>query len=119
MFYLLKHHLLLNIVIPKLKCNTLIFNKTLILHASYVCLLYSRFIENHLRREPYHFLVTSVTTSKQNKQVKYSMKNLNIAGTMTIQPYMPVLSISPPIFDVSVFQSFFSLNKILFTVSSK
>jgi hypothetical protein len=47
MFYLLKHLLLLSLVIFKLKCNTLIFNEIMILNASYVCLLYSRFIENH------------------------------------------------------------------------
>jgi hypothetical protein len=46
-FYLLKHLLLLNLVIFKLKCNNLIFNKIMILNASYVCLLHSRFIENH------------------------------------------------------------------------
>jgi hypothetical protein len=34
-------------LIFKLKCNNLIFNKIMILNASYVCLLHSRFIENH------------------------------------------------------------------------
>jgi hypothetical protein len=48
MFYLLKHLLLLNLVIFKLKYNNLIFNEIMILNASYVCLLYSHFIENHL-----------------------------------------------------------------------
>jgi hypothetical protein len=43
----LKNHLYLNLVILKLKCNNLIFNKILVLYASYVCLLHSRFIENH------------------------------------------------------------------------
>jgi hypothetical protein len=38
MFYLLKHHLLLILVIFKLKCNNLIFNEIMILNASYVCL---------------------------------------------------------------------------------
>jgi hypothetical protein len=47
MFYLLKHLLLLNHVIFKLKCNNLIINVILSLYASYVCLLHSRFIENH------------------------------------------------------------------------
>jgi hypothetical protein len=47
MFYLLKNFLYLNLVILKLKCNNLIFNEILILYASNVCLLYSRFIENH------------------------------------------------------------------------
>jgi hypothetical protein len=47
MFYLLKHLLLLNLVIFKLKCNNLIFNEITILNALYVCLLYSRFVENH------------------------------------------------------------------------
>jgi hypothetical protein len=47
MFYVLKNHLYLNLVILKLKCNNLIFNEILILYASYVCLLYCRFIENH------------------------------------------------------------------------
>jgi hypothetical protein len=38
MFYLLKNLLLLIIVIFKLKCNNLIFNKIIVLNASYVCL---------------------------------------------------------------------------------
>jgi hypothetical protein len=46
-FYLLKHLLLLNLVIFKLKCNNLITNEILVLNASYVCLLHSRFVENH------------------------------------------------------------------------
>jgi hypothetical protein len=46
-FYLLKHLLLLNLVIFKLKCNNLIINEILVLNASYVCLLHSRFVENH------------------------------------------------------------------------
>jgi hypothetical protein len=46
-FYFLNHLLLLNLLIFKLKCNNLIVNKILILNASYVCLLYSRFVENH------------------------------------------------------------------------
>jgi hypothetical protein len=48
MFYLLKHLLLLNLVIFKLKCNNLIFNEIMVLNVSYVCLLYSCFIEDHL-----------------------------------------------------------------------
>jgi hypothetical protein len=48
MFYLSKHILLLTFVIFKLKCNNLIFNKFIILNVSYVCLLHSRFVENHL-----------------------------------------------------------------------
>jgi hypothetical protein len=47
MFYLLKPLLFLNLIIFKLKCNNLTFNEILILYASYVCLLYSRFIKNH------------------------------------------------------------------------
>jgi hypothetical protein len=47
MFYILNHLLLLNIVIFKLKCNNLIFNEIMVLNASYVCLLHSRFIEDH------------------------------------------------------------------------
>jgi hypothetical protein len=43
----LKHLLLLNLTIFKLKCNNLTFNEILILYASYVCLLHSRFVENH------------------------------------------------------------------------
>jgi hypothetical protein len=38
MFSLLKHILLLIIVIFKLMCNNLIFNKIMVLNASYVCL---------------------------------------------------------------------------------
>jgi hypothetical protein len=48
MFYLLKHLLLLILVIFKLTCNNLIFNEIIILNASYVCLLHSRFIKNQL-----------------------------------------------------------------------
>jgi hypothetical protein len=44
MFYLLKHLLLLNLVIFKLKCNNLIFNEIMVLNALYVCLMHSRFI---------------------------------------------------------------------------
>jgi hypothetical protein len=47
MFYLLKNLLYLNLVIVKLKCNNLIFNAIMVLFASYVCLLYSGFVENH------------------------------------------------------------------------
>jgi hypothetical protein len=47
MFYLLKHLLLHNLVIFKLKCNNLIVNEIMVLNDSYVCLLHSRFIENH------------------------------------------------------------------------
>jgi hypothetical protein len=47
-FYLLKHLLLLNLVIFKLKCHNLIVNENFVLNASYVCLLHSHFIENHL-----------------------------------------------------------------------
>jgi hypothetical protein len=47
MFYLLKKNLLLNLVNLKLVCNNLIFNEILSLYASYVCLVHSRFVENH------------------------------------------------------------------------
>jgi hypothetical protein len=47
MLYLLKHILLLILLIFKLKCNNLFFNEIMILNASYMCLLYSRFVENH------------------------------------------------------------------------
>jgi nicotinamide riboside transporter PnuC len=48
MFYPLKHLLLLNLVIFKQKCNNLIVNEIMVLNASYVCFLHSRFVENHL-----------------------------------------------------------------------
>jgi hypothetical protein len=48
MFYLLKHILVLNLIIFKLKCNNLIFNEIMVLNASYVCLLHSHFIEDDL-----------------------------------------------------------------------
>jgi hypothetical protein len=48
MFYLLKHIPLLNLVIFKLKCNNLIFNEIMVLNASFMCLLHSHFIEDHL-----------------------------------------------------------------------
>jgi hypothetical protein len=47
MFYLFKNLLHLNLLTLKLKCNNLIFNEIKVLNASYVCLLYSRFVENH------------------------------------------------------------------------
>jgi hypothetical protein len=47
MFYLLKHFLLLNLVIFKLKCNNKIFNEIMVLYALYVCLLHSHIVENH------------------------------------------------------------------------
>jgi hypothetical protein len=46
MFYLLKHFLSLILVIFKLKCNNLIFNKIMILNDLYVCLMHCCFIEN-------------------------------------------------------------------------
>jgi hypothetical protein len=46
-FYLLRHILLLILVIFKLKCNNLIFNKIIVLNALYACLMHSRFVENH------------------------------------------------------------------------
>jgi hypothetical protein len=71
MFYLLKHLLLLNLVIFKLMCNNLTFNKILSLYASYVCLLYSRFIENHpiwILEDGPSFLRWSITWSKGFKR---------------------------------------------------
>jgi hypothetical protein len=47
MFYLLKNLPYLNLVILTLKCNNLFFIEILILYASYVCLMHSRFIKNH------------------------------------------------------------------------
>jgi hypothetical protein len=47
MFYHLKNLLYFNLVIVKLKCKNLIFNEIMILNVSYVCLLHSRFVENH------------------------------------------------------------------------
>jgi hypothetical protein len=47
MFYLLKHLLLFNLVIFKLKCNNLIVNEIMFLNASYVCLMHSLSIKNH------------------------------------------------------------------------
>jgi hypothetical protein len=48
MLFLLKNLFYFNIVILKLKCNNLIFNKIMVLNASYLCLLHSRFVKNHL-----------------------------------------------------------------------
>jgi hypothetical protein len=39
--------MLLILIIVKPMCNNLIFHEMLCLYASYVCLLNSRFIENH------------------------------------------------------------------------
>jgi hypothetical protein len=63
-FYLLKHLLLLNLIIFKLKCNNLTFNEMLILYASYVCLLHSSFIENHpIWILEYRLLISEVVLS--------------------------------------------------------
>jgi hypothetical protein len=43
----MKHSLLLNLVNLKSSCNNLIFTLIMVLYALYVCLLHSRFIENH------------------------------------------------------------------------
>jgi hypothetical protein len=48
MLFLLKNLFYFNIVILKLKCNNLIFNKIMVLNASYLCFLRSRFVKNHL-----------------------------------------------------------------------
>jgi hypothetical protein len=48
MFYLLEHLLFPILVIFKRMYNNLIFNEIMILNASYMCLLHSLFIENHL-----------------------------------------------------------------------
>jgi hypothetical protein len=65
-----EEHSYLNLVILKLKCNNLIFNEILILYASYVCLLHSRFIENHsiwiLNDEP---LISEVILSQKQWSV--------------------------------------------------
>jgi hypothetical protein len=65
MFYLLKHLLLLNLVMFKLKSNNLTFNEILILNALFVCLLHSCFIEDHpiwiLEYEP---LISEVVLSR-------------------------------------------------------
>jgi hypothetical protein len=65
MFFLLKYLLLLNLVIFKLKCNNLIFSEIMVLNASYVCLLHSRFVEDHpiqiLEDEP---LISEVVLSQ-------------------------------------------------------
>jgi hypothetical protein len=42
-----KHVLLLIIVIFKLMCNNFIFNEIMVLNASYVFYMHSRFVENH------------------------------------------------------------------------
>jgi hypothetical protein len=47
MFHRLKHLMLLNLEIFKLKCNNLIVNEIMVLNASYVCFLHPRFIKNH------------------------------------------------------------------------
>jgi hypothetical protein len=46
MFYLLNHLLLLHLVNLKPKCNNLTLTLSMVLYASYVCFMHSRFIEN-------------------------------------------------------------------------
>jgi hypothetical protein len=48
MLHPLKNLLYLNLVILKLECNNLTFNEILGFYASYMCLLHSRFVKNHL-----------------------------------------------------------------------
>jgi hypothetical protein len=47
LFHIMKHSLLLNLVNLKSSCNNLIFTLIMVLYVLYVCLLHSRFIENH------------------------------------------------------------------------
>jgi hypothetical protein len=57
-FYFLKNILYLNLVIIKLKYNSLIFNEILILHASYVFagfLLHRELLDLDLGRQTPHF----------------------------------------------------------------
>jgi hypothetical protein len=65
MFYLLKHHLLLILVIFELKCNNIIFNEIMILNASYVCLhaflLHRESLDLDPGRRAPHFWGGSVT----------------------------------------------------------
>jgi hypothetical protein len=72
MFYHWKNLLYLNLIILKLKCTNLIFNEIMILNASYVCLLYSRFIENHpvwiLEDEPH---ISELVLSHYFMDMKY------------------------------------------------
>jgi hypothetical protein len=74
MFYLSKHILLLIFVIFKLKCNNLIFNKFIILNVSYVCLLHSNFVENHLIwiLEDGHIISEVVLLQPVNKLAQFS-----------------------------------------------
>jgi hypothetical protein len=69
MFYLLKHLLLLNLIIFKLKFNDLIVNKIMVLNASYVCLLHSRFIENHPIRILEDGLISEVVLSQLGSEI--------------------------------------------------
>jgi hypothetical protein len=48
MFYLLKYLLLQCLENLKQSCNNLIFTLIMVLKASYVCLLHSHFIKNHM-----------------------------------------------------------------------
>jgi hypothetical protein len=69
MFYLLKHLLLLNLIIFKLKFNDLIVNKIMVLNASYVCLLHSRFVENHPIRILEDGLMSEVVLSQLGSEI--------------------------------------------------
>jgi hypothetical protein len=68
MFYLLKNLLLLILIIFKLKCSNLIFNKIMVLNASYVCLhafsFYRESLDPDLGRRTPHFWGGFVTWSK-------------------------------------------------------
>jgi hypothetical protein len=75
MYYHLKPLPLLPLVNLKPMCNNLIFTLILVLHASYVCLLHSRFVEN----QPIDLEVTNPSFLRwlcHNSCVIYTVKML-------------------------------------------
>jgi hypothetical protein len=90
MFYLLKHLLLLNLIIFKLKCNNLISNEIMVLNASYVCLLHSRFVKDHLiwilEDGP---LIFEVVLSQLVSELNTHSNHLKIITTFTVKTLSP------------------------------
>jgi hypothetical protein len=103
MFYLLKNLLLLIIVIFKLKCNNLIFNKIMILNASYVCLHAFSLRRESPNPDPGrwtpHFWGGSVTEIDRMKSVLYA----SVVGSLT---YAQVCTRSNIAFAIGMFDRF-------------
>jgi hypothetical protein len=94
MFYLLRHLLLLILVTFKLKCPNLIFNKIIILNASYMCLhafsLHQESPDLDPGRRTPNFWGGSVTTSiRARSGLNTNSKNKKITTIFTVRTLSP------------------------------